>query len=36
MMIEQTVVLLVFFAVLFARMIDQSEQAQRRRERFGT
>jgi cytochrome c oxidase assembly factor CtaG len=36
MMTEQTLVLVIFFAILFARMIDQSEQAQRRRERFGT
>jgi putative membrane protein len=36
MMTEQTIVLAVFFAVAFARMIDQSERAQRRRERLGT
>jgi putative membrane protein len=34
MMIEQTVVLMIFFAIVFARMIEQSEQAERRRERL--
>jgi putative membrane protein len=35
MMLEQTLVLATFFAILFARMIERSEQAQRRRERLG-
>jgi putative membrane protein len=35
MMLEQTLVLATFFALLFARMIERSEQAQRRRERLG-
>jgi putative membrane protein len=35
MMLEQSIVLVVFFALLFARMLEQSEQAERRRERFG-
>jgi cytochrome c oxidase assembly factor CtaG len=35
MMVEQTVVLAVFFAIVFARMLDQSEQAERRKERLG-
>jgi cytochrome c oxidase assembly factor CtaG len=35
MMLEQTLVLATFFAILFAGMIERSEQAQRRRERLG-
>jgi putative membrane protein len=35
MMLEQTLVLATFFAILFARMIERSEQVQRRRERLG-
>jgi cytochrome c oxidase assembly factor CtaG len=35
MMLEQSLVLVVFFAIMFARMLDQSEEAQRRSERFG-
>jgi putative membrane protein len=34
MMLEQSVVLASFFAILFARMLERSEQAQRRRERL--
>jgi cytochrome c oxidase assembly factor CtaG len=34
MMLEQSVVLAVFFAIAFARMLERSEQAQRRRERL--
>lgn len=34
MMVEQSVVLVIFFALLFARMLEDSEQAERRRERF--
>jgi putative membrane protein len=34
MMLEQSIVLVVFFAILFGRMLESSEQAQRRRERF--
>ncbi len=36
MMLEQSIVLASFFALLFARMLERSEQAQRRRERLGT
>jgi putative membrane protein len=35
MMLEQSIVLAIFFALLFARMIERSEQAQRRQERLG-
>lgn len=35
MMLEQSVVLAAFFALTFARMLERSEQAQRRRERLG-
>jgi cytochrome c oxidase assembly factor CtaG len=35
MMLEQSIVLVTFFAILFARMLERSEQAQRRRERLG-
>jgi putative membrane protein len=35
MMLEQSIVLVVFFSIMFARMLDQSEESQRRRERFG-
>jgi cytochrome c oxidase assembly factor CtaG len=35
MLLEQSIVLLVFFAFLFIRMLEQSEAAERRRERFG-
>jgi putative membrane protein len=35
MMVEQTIVLAVFFAISFMRMLTQSEEAERRRERFG-
>jgi putative membrane protein len=35
MMTEQTLVMVVFFAIVFARMIDESERAQQRRERLG-
>jgi putative membrane protein len=35
MMLEQSIVLVVFFAIVFARMLERSEQAQRRRERLG-
>jgi putative membrane protein len=35
MMLEQTLVLATFFAILFARMLERSERAQRRRERLG-
>jgi putative membrane protein len=35
MMLEQSIVLVVFFAIVFARMLQQSEDAERRRERFG-
>jgi putative membrane protein len=35
MMLEQTLVLATFFAILFAGMIERSEQAERRRERLG-
>jgi putative membrane protein len=34
MMIEQTIVLVSFFAILFVRMLDQSERDEQRRERF--
>jgi putative membrane protein len=34
MMLEQSIVLVIFFAILFGRMLESSEQAQRRRERF--
>jgi putative membrane protein len=34
MMIEQTIVLVSFFAILFVRMLEQSERDQQRRERF--
>ncbi|MEX0993575.1 MAG: cytochrome c oxidase assembly protein [Solirubrobacterales bacterium] len=35
MMIEQSVVLIVFFAIMFIRMLERSEQAQQREERYG-
>jgi cytochrome c oxidase assembly factor CtaG len=35
MMLEQSIVLVIFFAILFARMLERSEQAERRRERLG-
>jgi putative membrane protein len=35
MMVEQSVVLLIFFSIMLARMLDRSEEMQRRRERFG-
>jgi putative membrane protein len=35
MMLEQSLVLVVFFAILFARMLNESEREQQRRERFG-
>jgi cytochrome c oxidase assembly factor CtaG len=35
MLLEQGVVLVTFFALLLARMLEQSEEAERRRERFG-
>jgi cytochrome c oxidase assembly factor CtaG len=35
MMIEQMLVLVVFFAIFFVRMLEQSERAERRRERYG-
>jgi cytochrome c oxidase assembly factor CtaG len=34
MMLEQSIVLVIFFAILFARVLESSEQAERRRERF--
>jgi putative membrane protein len=34
MMLEQSIVLVIFFAILFGRMLESSEQAERRRERF--
>jgi putative membrane protein len=34
MMLEQSIVLVIFFAILFGRLLESSEQAQRRRERF--
>jgi putative membrane protein len=36
MMLEQSIVLVIFFAILFGRMLESSEQAERRRERFET
>jgi cytochrome c oxidase assembly factor CtaG len=36
MMLEQSIVLAAFFAFTFARVLERSEQAQRRRERLGT
>jgi putative membrane protein len=35
MMLEQSIVLVIFFAIVFVRMLEQSEDAERRRERFG-
>jgi putative membrane protein len=35
MMVEQSIVMLIFFSILVARMLDRSEEMQRRRERFG-
>jgi cytochrome c oxidase assembly factor CtaG len=35
MMFEQSTVLAIFFAIVFARMLERSEQAERRRERLG-
>jgi putative membrane protein len=35
MMLEQSIVLLIFFSILLARMLERSEEMQRRRERFG-
>jgi cytochrome c oxidase assembly factor CtaG len=35
MLLEQSIVLLIFFAILFARMIERSERDQRRREQLG-
>jgi cytochrome c oxidase assembly factor CtaG len=35
MLVEQSIVLVIFFAILFARMLERSEEAERRRERFG-
>jgi putative membrane protein len=35
MMLEQSIVLAAFFALTFARMLERSEQAERRRERLG-
>jgi putative membrane protein len=35
MMVEQSVVLVIFFSIMLARMLDRSEETQRRRERFG-
>jgi putative membrane protein len=35
MMLEQSIVLVTFFAIVFVRMLEQSEDAERRRERFG-
>ena len=34
MMVEQSIVLVIFFAIFFARMLERSEQAQQRRERL--
>jgi cytochrome c oxidase assembly factor CtaG len=34
MMLEQTIVLAIFFAITFSRMIERSEETQRRRERL--
>jgi cytochrome c oxidase assembly factor CtaG len=34
MMLEQSIVLVVFFAILFGRMLEGSEKEQQRRERF--
>jgi putative membrane protein len=34
MMLEQSIVLVIFFAIVFARMLDKSERAERRRERL--
>jgi hypothetical protein len=34
MLVEQSIVLAIFFAILFARMLERSEQAQQRRERL--
>jgi putative membrane protein len=34
MMVEQSLVLVVAFAIFFARMLERSEAEQRRRERF--
>jgi putative membrane protein len=34
MLVEQSIVLAIFFAILFARMLERSEEAERRRERF--
>jgi putative membrane protein len=35
MLLEQSIVLLIFFAILFVRMIERSERDQRRREQLG-
>jgi cytochrome c oxidase assembly factor CtaG len=35
MMLEQSLVLILFFAIVFARMLNESEKEQQRRERFG-
>jgi cytochrome c oxidase assembly factor CtaG len=34
MMVEQSIVLVIAFAIFFARMIERSEQDQQRRERL--
>jgi hypothetical protein len=34
MMVEQSIVLVIAFAILFVRMLLQSEEDERRRERF--
>lgn len=34
MMVEQSIVLVIAFAIFFARMIERSEADQQRRERF--
>ena len=34
MMLEQSLVLVIFFAILFARMLERSERDAARRERF--
>jgi putative membrane protein len=35
MMLEQSIVLVVFFGIVLARVLERSEEAERRRERFG-
>jgi cytochrome c oxidase assembly factor CtaG len=35
MLLEQSIVLLIFFAIVFVRMLERSERDQRRRERLG-